>query len=235
MIRYKWLFADWNTPVNIISSMMLASQFTESSSEGFILSRANNLAIEGQFVQKNDYILKQVSPLGEQIETQRIEYYVVTFSISSKTHIGLELIDPPRTLRPFISRLHEMMGLGMTIKDISVNPLSWSEQIERAAKYFLVTEIQAGEIGISDKSFVKVIANSNSDIREDFFKFVGNKKYEIQQVKLRVESQNDGGGCYLIELKKNGSAKLYCNTPHLLYPLIRDGLGAEVERNARTI
>jgi hypothetical protein len=231
MIRYKWLFADWNTPINIISSMMLASQFTESSNEGFILSRANSLEIEGQFIQKSEYIFTQTSPLGEQIETQRIEYYVVSFSITHRVNIGLELIDPPRTVRPFISRLHKMMGLGMTVKDSFVNPLSWSEHIEKAAERFWITEIQAGNIGISDDSVVKITANGSSDVREDFFDFIDGRQHEIQCVKVNVISEEDRDNACSIELRRNGVAKLYSETPHILYPLIRDGLNSEIKKN----
>jgi hypothetical protein len=209
--------------------MMLSYQFTEDVGEGFILSKANPSIIEGKFIQKNSYTSSQLSPLGGRIETQIIDYYIASFCMTNETHIGLELIDPPRTIRPFISRLYEMIGIGMIVKDSSVNPLSWSERIEKETECFWITEIQAGEIGISKDSFVRITASGSSDIREDFFGFLGEKKHEIQRVRMRVMSKDSPEKSCLIELKKNSGAKIYGNASQALYPLILNGLRAEIK------
>lgn len=230
MIKYKWLVADWSIPISLISSMMLACQFTEESGEGFIISRSNSSSIEGKFIRKNTYLISEERPFGENIESQRTEYIIIEFNITSDRYLGLELLNPPRTVKPLISKLSEMVGLGLTITDSLVNPLHWAEQIEKQAQLFRLTEIQVSDVGISSNSLARVSVNGEYDIRKDFSSFIGNKKYSIQQVKFRVKLvENEVKSC-LVELRRNGSAKFYNGWSVNLYSIVRNSLGAEAIR-----
>ncbi|MEM9213212.1 MAG: hypothetical protein AAGD25_02600 [Cyanobacteria bacterium P01_F01_bin.150] len=230
MIKYKWFFVDWSVPISLIGSMMLASQFTEEAGEGFIISRSNSSSIEGKFIQKNIYYVSEERPFGENIRNQRIEYMIIEFNITNGRYLGLELLNPPRTIKPLISKLSEMIGLGLIITDSLVNPLHWAEQIEKQAKSFKLTEMQVSDVGIASNSLARISVSGECDIRKDFSDFIGNKKYSVQQVKFRVKLLESEVKSCLIELKKNGSAKFYSGWSVKLYSLVRNSLDSQAIR-----
>ena len=230
MTRYKWLFANWVIPINTLRAMMLASQFTDENSEGFILSRASRSYIKGKFIQKNEYTVLQESPFGEKIAYKRTEYVTTAFYLTDEKHIGLELLNPPRTIRPFVSRLHEMVGLGMIIKDSSIDPLLWAQQIEKKTDSFRISEIQACGIGISNSSVAKVSASSSSDVREDFFEFMNGREHLVQQVKLYFTVDKQQEKSCLLELKSSGIAKFHNSLPTALYSIVRESFSSEIIR-----
>ena len=223
MTKYQWLYADWLIPVNTIRSMMLSYQFTEEGGEGFLLSRAGETFIEGKFIKKNEYVVFREMPLGGHEEVQKLDYSISTFRLSHDKKMGLEIIDPPRTIRPFISKMSEMIGLGMVVSEHFIDPLLWVQEIEKRSDKVWVTEMQGSGIRVSNSSIAKFLIRGELDVREDWKSLVQGKQYSLNGVKLKVKKKDVREESFVVELKGSGSARFFDDNHTLVYEIVRDG------------
>jgi hypothetical protein len=223
MTKYQWFYADWIIPMSTIRSMMLSYQFTEEGGEGFLLSRSGKTFIEGKFIRKNEYLIFQEMPLGGQEEIQKIDYSIASFRVSCDKKIGLEIIDPPRTIRPFISKMSEMIGLGMVVSEYSIDPLLWVKEIEKRSDKVLVTEMQGSGVRISNSSIAKFLVRGELDVREDWESFIQGKKYSLNGIKIKIKKQDVREESFIVELKGSGSARFFNDNHAVVYEIVRDG------------
>jgi hypothetical protein len=230
MTKYQWLYADWLIPINTIRSMMLSYQFTEEGGEGFLLSRAGETFIEGKFIKKNEYVVSREMPLGGHEEVQKLDYSILEFRLSHDKKMGLEIINPPRTIRPFISKMSEMIGLGMIVSEQSIDPLLWVKEIEKKNDKIWITEMQGTGIRVSNSSVAKFLICGELDVREDFKNFIQDKKYSLKGVKLKVRKTGIWEEDFTVELKDTGSARFFNNNHTFLYEIVRDGF-VSLQRN----
>jgi hypothetical protein len=223
MTKYQWLYADWLIPISTIRSMMLSYQFTEEGGEGFLLSRAGEAFIEGKFVKKNEYVVFREMPLGGHEEVQKIDYSIAAFRLSCDKKLGLEIINPPRTIRPFISKMSEMIGLGMIVSEQSIDPLLWAKEIEKKSDKVCITEMQGTGLRVSNSSIAKFLIRGELDVREDFKNFIQGKQYSLKGVKLKVKKIDVCEESFMVELKDTGSATFFDANHIFLYEIVRDG------------
>ena len=223
MTKYQWFYADWLIPMSTIRSMMLSYQFTEEGREGFLLSRSGKTFIEGKFIRKNEYMIFQEMPLGGHEEIQKIDYSISSFRLSCDKKTGLEIIDPPRTIRPFISKMSEMIGLGMVVSEHFIDPLLWVQEIEKRSDKVWVTEMQGSGIRVSNSSIAKFLIRGELDVREDWKSLVQGKQYSLNGVKLKVKKKDVREESFVVELKGSGSARFFDDNHTLVYEIVRDG------------
>jgi hypothetical protein len=222
MTKYQWFYADWLIPMSTIRSMMLSYQFTEEGGEGFLLSRSGKTFVEGKFIRKNEYMIFQEMPLGGHEEIQKIDYSIASFRLSCDKETGLEIIDPPRTIRPFISKMSEMIGLGMVVSEHFIDPLLWAQEIEKRSDKVWVIEMQGSGIRVSNSSIAKFLIRGELDVREDWNSLVQGKQYSLNGVKRKVKKKDVREESFMVELKSCGSARFFDGNHTLVYEAVRD-------------
>jgi len=204
MKKIKWLYAAWPLPFSDISKKMLSNQYTDTKGQGFLLSSAGRKKIAGRYIEKSTNKSIIVDPFGNKIESFVISYYVSTFYISNSSNL-LELTDPPRSLRTFISKLHALLGLGLELSDLTVDPATWLEHIENTLSPVVVTNISASGIRVPKNGLAKIGVSGRNDIRQEFYKLIGSKNKCIDTLKFL----GDINDCNLsVELTKSGSARI---------------------------
>lgn len=203
MKKVRWLYSDWGLPLSELSSKMLGFQYDEERTLGYILSKSTNKLIIGKFIEKKVLPVKVVDPFGN-IKTNSRTIYNITNFIIKDDLVGLELINPPRGIKPFINNLHKITGLGLVISEIDIDPLKWLEDIENSHKC-TVNSILASGIKEEKNGIAKISMSGINDIRNEFSTFIGNRDHNIDSVKLSLVLDNE---VYKLELYKNSVSKI---------------------------
>lgn len=183
MKKVKWLYADWPLPISDISKILLSNQYSDGRGHGFVLSSSGGAVISGKYIEKSFSKSIISDPFGNEVESIVVSYYVSKFNISESSLL-IELIDPPRSLRKFISRMHSLLGLGLELSDISVDPLVWLQRIESITSDVVVSNISSSGIRVQKDGLAKISVSGKKDIRHEFSNLVGGKNRNIDTIKF---------------------------------------------------
>lgn len=183
MRTIRWLNVSFPNTLSSITKGLLANQYTDSKGRGFLLSSSGSRKISGKYIEKTVDKMVVIDPFGKETESSSITYYISKFTIENASNI-LELDSPPRSLRKYISELHQIIGLGLELSDIQVDPLVWLENIEKLLSPVIVKSISASGIMVPKDGLGKVSVSGKKDIRNEFNKLIGNKKRNIDSIKF---------------------------------------------------
>jgi len=204
MRTIRWLNVSFPTTLSSITKGFLANQYTDSKGRGFLLSSSGSRKISGKYIEKTVDKMVVIDPFGKETESSSITYYISKFTIENASNI-LELDSPPRSLRKYISELHQIIGLGLELSDIQVDPLVWLENIEKLLSPVIVKSISASGIMVPKDGLGKVSVSGKKDIRNEFNKLIGNKKRNIDSIKFFGVINN----CHIsAELIKTGTVRV---------------------------
>jgi hypothetical protein len=203
MNKVRWFNSRWVIPLNEISEKMLLNQYNEKKGSGFLLSKSTSKIIIGKFIEKKIINEEFQDPFGIKIKREKIIYNITKFIISYNP-IGLELINPPRGIRFFLNSLQKIIGFGLVISEIKINPLDWLYTIEKHGKCN-VNIIVASGIKAHKNGVAKVTLSGISDIRNEFNNFIKDEKHTIDCIKLTLIINKS---ICKLELYKNASAKI---------------------------
>ncbi|MFT5699728.1 MAG: hypothetical protein ACI8ZB_002594 [Desulforhopalus sp.] len=204
MKKLKWLKAEWPLPIADISKILLDNQYIESKGHGFVLLESNKQKISGKYIERITKTIVSTDPFGNQFESTNVTYYISIFLIDSSSNV-IELTDPPRSSRKLLSTLHELLGIGLELSEINVNPLTWLNLFESSCGELLVQSIAASGIAVPENGLARISVSGKKDIRNEFDSLVGNKFHQIDSVK----ASGVVGDCNVtLELFKNSSAKI---------------------------
>lgn len=203
MKTIRWLKVSWPLPLVEISRRLLAQQYDDNAGSGFLLTSSGRNKISGKFVEKRTERTLSTDPFGNDSESFITTYYIVKFSFESSSGL-MELESPPRSLRKLVSELHSIVGLGMELSDIKVDPLKWLNKIEKRLNPVIVRNISSSGITVPENGLAKISVSGKKDIRNEFFGLVGEKIKVIEIVKFA----GDFNGCNILaELSRSGSIK----------------------------
>ena len=203
MKTIRWLKVKWPLPLIEISKRLLSNQYDENVGRGFILYSSGKHRVAGKFVEKLTEPTLIVDPFGNETESHIITYYVSKFSFDSSS-VLMELESPPRSIRKLISELHSIVGLGMELSDVKVDPLVWLQKLEALHSPVLVRHISSSGITVPKNGLAKISVSGKKDIRDEFARLVGGKVRVIDLVKFSgVFNQCN----ILAETSKSGTIK----------------------------
>jgi hypothetical protein len=204
MKKIRWLCADWPISISNISQQLLLNQYNEDKGKGFLLSSSGSNKVSGRYIEKIIDKSFVTDPFGNEQEFILTSYYIVQFHIDISFNM-LELTDPPRSLRKFISEMQCLLGLGLELSELNVDPFIWLLNIEKSLAPMTVTHISSTGIRVPDNGLAKISVSGKKDIREEFEKLVHGKSYVIETIKSIGFINN----CNIsIEINKTGLAKL---------------------------
>ncbi|MFC3282635.1 hypothetical protein [Litchfieldella rifensis] len=203
MKTIRWLRVKWPLPLLEVSKKLIANQYNEDVGRGFILASSGKNRIAGKFVERITEKAFIIDPFGNETESYSTTYYVAKFSFDSSSCF-LELESPPRSIRKLASELHSMVGLGLELSDIKVDPLKWLQEIEASHTPLLVKNISSSAITVPKNGLAKISVSGKKDIRDEFSKVVGKRKRVIDLVKF----SGDFNQCSIsAEITKTGFIK----------------------------
>lgn len=223
MIKAKWLYSEIPTSLRQLSELMLASQYSEKSGSGFLLSTATEDTLSGRYIEKviNRSIIED--PFGEISEVHTVSYYTCRFNWRSDSKL-LCITEPPRSLRKFINCLHDILGLGLVVAEMTVCPDKWLSEIEKRGTNLTVTKLSSFGINTPHESLAKIAVTAKKDVRNDFYELIGQRQHKVDCVCFSIDYSNDiHAAC---ELLKTGACKVKSSSPSFVLDELRHTLEA---------
>lgn len=221
MRRVRWLSAQWPISMRALASKMKTQPFTSESFDGFLIERVRDDLIEAHFIEKLAYQQTTVDPFGKEEVIDRVVYRDVGFTLFSDFP-NIELRDPQRSTKEFVSKLLTLCNFSMTVTPVSVNLLEWIDSFhQRTNQKVLVDAIQLSglelEVGIS----AKILLKGERDVREALQHLSGEKKFSLEKVQIKVLN---GIQSIPIQMTSSGSVRIPPDHVDDLLPALRDSL-----------
>ncbi|OOE87115.1 hypothetical protein BZG73_02640 [Salinivibrio siamensis] len=186
MIKAKWLYSE--LPLNLIelSRLMKEQQYSEEAGLGFLLSVSTSSKLSGKYVERQVQRSVVENPFGEVTEVESVNYYTCQFNWISDSKY-MYITNPPRSLRKFLNKLHDIIGLGLVLSEVNVAPEQWVSYLEHSTDSLKVTRLSSYGIRVSHGATAKVTVNGVKDIRRDFTTIIADKRYLIDSAKFKAE------------------------------------------------
>lgn len=220
MIKAKWLYSELPVTLRQLAKLMKGHQYTDSSGSGFLLSTSTETKLIGKYIEKIVQKTIVEDPFGNTSEIESPSYYTCHFNWCSESKY-MYVLDPPRSLRKFINKVHSLTGLGLIISELNVSPKLWLELIEREADLVRIFQMSTYGIRVSDDATAKIVVTGKADVKATFLELVSDKRYLVDGVKF--DADFDG---LLIkgELTKSGACRLKSANGNFILEKLRAAL-----------
>lgn len=205
MVKAKWLYSELPLSLDQITTLLLAEQYSDDKGEGFLLSSSGKQFLSGRYIEKTIGRSIVIDPFGNQSEQETVAYYTCKFSWQNGSKL-LCITEPPRSLRKFLAKLHSLLGLGVVIADITIDPLEWLQKIESQLGITTITHISSFGIHTPVGGLAKISVSGKKDIRTDFDELISNRRHKVENVKFNLIYNNDIKAS--VELTRAGNCKL---------------------------
>jgi hypothetical protein len=166
-VRYRWLYAPRERSVSaMMASGILAAQFSDETGAGFITDICNDDVKEARFVVRREVAGEVTDPFGNVRQERRVWYETTRFRVRSDDPL-LELVSPPRGVRPLVSALGELTGFSMTISSVVADVMAWVQAIEQlTCGHVSMTGLRATNIPLSASVALNVELRGAEDVSE---------------------------------------------------------------------
>lgn len=225
MARIRWFRANWPISLRALVAKMKTTEFNAESQDGFILERARDSLIEGQYIEKRLLEDVAVDPFGNEQRTESVDYRRVRFRIV-REFPQIQVWNTSRSLHGFVSRLAEMNNFALAIEPVIVNVEKWCEILSLSDQWEAqFAAIQIGEIAFQDGVVGKMFLRGEN-AREVMKQLVKSLKHSVERVIVRVTV---GGKAKSVQLFKDGAASFGTSAPEQLIECVRECLRMAVE------
>lgn len=224
MTRRRWLRAHWPFDMRTLAERLKPLQFTTSAQSGFIIDRVRPGSIEGRFIERQEISQIVESPLGEKITYERTEFREIGFISEVESSI-LEIINPPRSITVFLSRLAEACEFQVAIGMINVDVVDWCERLSSSlGRPSEIVTCQLRDIKITEGITANAILKGNSDVREAANLIANGAPYINDKIKVQI----DGPPLRSLILTRQGAAALDKNATDGMLAALRNSLYASI-------
>lgn len=220
MIRRRWLHARWPISMRSLANRFQNLHFTSETPNGFIVDRLRADWIEGRFIERHEISQTVESPLGERMLYERTEFRETSF-IAGLDRAGLEILNPPRSMSLFLSRLAEACDFQVAVSEIKVDVTAWSEHLStHLGKRLDIVSCQLRDIKLGDNIQATAVLKGSADLREATHLITGGASYINDKIKVQIQDTPS----YSVILTRQGSVTLDRNISEDLLEALRQSL-----------
>lgn len=219
MKKVKWLKINCNLSINEITKLLVQNSFDENKNDGYIFNKIRDDLIEGQFIEKYFVLDKYYNFLNNYEEVQKIEYKTTKFTICLEKILILTIFNPPRSIKPFLLSLVKQLGIGTSVEEIHINPVTWAEDAFSSIS-MEITQIDISNVMLNRFTSAKMYITGNQDLRPHYHSSLSQNSI-TDRVSLTVMSLNLKGK---IKLFKTGMAHIDTNKNDIFVNMLRTSL-----------
>lgn len=204
-MKVKWLKFRFPKSFEKCGNELLQCNYSGAKGKGFSINYFSKDKLDGMYIERE--LKKEISldPFGHSEESIITTYYVVKFSFIKDS--GLVRVDsPPRSLKKFSRALHETLGIGSSITDIRIDPLSWFNLVQVKHPTLVISHLAMSELALSKKSLASAIISSSGDAREELDKLADGRPFKVASIRIRDSQQSTPSW---VEYSKMGSVKIH--------------------------
>lgn len=164
MNRVQWLRTNWNQSFPLVVEHIVAQEYEQDSEYGFEVTKRRRDRIEGTYYSRHENTITYTDPFGQEYSNAYVNYDSIAFTISDAP-IGIELYNPPATIKPFFLLLSEYSSFQASIARLNLSLLSWIEELEAQTKSLKVSRLLYASIPISSHTSINVNIVGDEDVR----------------------------------------------------------------------
>ena len=185
MNRVRWFRANLPHSLRSMAAKISSSPLKVDGDMGFRIEKTRNDAIEAMYHQRFTWTERTVDPFGREFAFERTEYRSVRF-VLSRNYPELEVIDAPRGLNSFFSRLAEITDFQAAIEPLSVDVLDWAAAIRKSrAPQFRVAGITVSDLNVEDGIVGRLtIVSREKDVQAALSRLLARRAYSLQKLQI---------------------------------------------------
>lgn len=207
MMRARWLESEFPVSFSEVCDVFFANQYNDSVGAGFVLNRRTASHVKGKYIEKSVKSVTFIDPFGVEVESVETSYYTCQFELYADRNLIL-IHNPPRTLKSFIAKMHELFGLGVVLAELKVEVSAWFNEIKKELDKVEVKHISAYGISVKPHGLAKLSVSGKVDIQEEFNTMVKNHQHKIDVIKFDFIYDNSE---FQLELNKAAGIRLKGN------------------------
>jgi len=203
--RIRWFRASLPNSLRSMATKISSAPLELDGNMGFRVEKSRNDALEAVYYERFTWTEHSVDPFGRESAFERTEYKSLRF-VLSRNYPELELIDAPRGLASFFSRLAEMTDFGAVIEPVSVNVREWASTIRglRTDK-FRVSAITVSDLNVDEGVSGRLtVASREKDVQAALSRLLARRTYSVQKLQIVID---DGSKADSLVLSADGSIK----------------------------
>lgn len=204
-LRLKWF--ELSPRILSISSLgerMLASQYNRRRSAGFKLDTVRRDFVSGVFLERIEWEDEVEDPAEGILLLRRVEVRQTQFRISASPRT-LELLNPPRSVQPFVDHLSQCADQDVRLKDIPLTPEDWLASFQGKPNSYIVTSITTAGITLSSGTSATISISGSEDVRKYLKQFATGRTAYAERLTMtipryigtRIELQANARACVL--------------------------------------
>ncbi len=226
MYRIRWFDVTWNSQYNTVVDAIISDVYTEEKYYGFTSHKRREDFLGASYISKKEIEESIENPLTNELTTyKRIIYEKTLFNLENN-QLGIELINPPRSVQQTLNTFASMSKFNITIQPLNLDLSKLIQLLKFKFDNFEIHVIECSDIHISENTKVKLVAkNDQCDVFEDIESFLNKKEYIIDKIKCSFSLKDVKS---VFELSNNGSLKTNKKNLKILSPIIKDTIRKEL-------
>lgn len=222
MYKVRWFTVNWNNTYTKVIDEILLNTYNESKIYGFKAYKQQQGILYGAFIKKKEIEEKIENPLtNEIISYKKIMYEQTKFNLENKK-IGIELINPTRSIQEVINTFSSLSGFNISVKSLEIDLVKFIDLLKLDFNSLLISNMECKDIKIKNNSIIKIVAkNSRTDVYTDIDKFLENYEYMIEKIKCSIVLDNLSMS---FELTNKGSFKTNKKNIEILMPIVKNNI-----------
>jgi len=225
--RIRWLNTQWPNSFKTLASKLKSYAFTHDGYEGFVVERVRDTSIEARYIEKLTFQESVKDPFGNVEIYDRIIYRQVAFNLYDETP-SIELLDAPRSVYAYISKINEVNNFSLAITNLQVNLLTWVDVFQALInKDIIIDSLQISGLELEQGIFAKVLIHGNQDVRAALRNFTKKKQYSLEKIQFKILHDSYSNA---INLTSSGTAKLTELALEEYLPLLRTSLSKSISK-----
>ena len=232
MIKCKWLRLQSSLPPSKVMKAVLNRTFSNDADQGFLALAKIDQSIFAKYTERTVIRENLVNPYGEVSESESVKYSIISFRLHYSDPFDenyvLEVLHPPRTLRPLLRELSDALD-GIVVHEPKIQLLSVFTELKNNSFKAKIVRLKASGIEISPTSELKAEVLSSSDAYSDLISRFDESRLKLEKIRIENPFPTTSGP---LELSVNGlcsfDERIEENVRSLLLGAYRRGFSTDI-------
>lgn len=207
-----------------VAEALLARPFKLDSVTGFKIEVVSSHIIEGRYIEKTEFVETLTDPFGSVTMVPRVRYESFAFRLF-KTFPEIELIDPVRSIKGFLSEISRAFGFDIVLNKPKADVRRWLDQLERKSSRGEVRRMFFTDIDIEHTATGHLGVVGDADVRRPAEAFLRARRGELDKITFRGEMN---GAQFSCDLSSSCRASFQGSDLEEIVTTLRRALGAAV-------
>jgi hypothetical protein len=187
--RVRWYHARLPASLRSFAASLERLPVSVDSHMGFRIERIRRETLEAVYYERFNWTDQTIDPFGTVSAFERTSYKTLRFSMS-KVFPELELIDPPRGLSSFFSRIAEITDFEATITPLAIDVAAWASALRKLnGLKFTISGITVSELNVEENISGRLtIVSRQKDVEEALARLLIRRTYSVQKLQLSMQN-----------------------------------------------